>query len=786
MTLTNALTYALTGAGADNAKFKIDRKTGQITTRWDLDREGTAEATATMAGDCAGTDGTECTVTVTATDSAGRASSPATVNIKLTNVDEKPKFATDTDADPPIASPEAITSLENDTVLYGPVADGYSIDNEEGVTYAATDPDRLNVNLSLMGPDADKFSLSGAGVLSFRTKPNYEMPADADRDNVYEVTVRASDGTLYTDRMVMVTVADENEAPIIMTDDIAVSGQASVGYAENGTDAVGTYTARGANADMARWSLSGDDAGDFRLSSSSGMSTMLMFRTSPDFEMAADGDENNVYMVTVKAMEGDNMDTHDVTVTVTDVDELGMLTGPVSPSHMENDEDAVGTYMITGGTMSDTATWMLGGEDANHFMLDDMDDMDMERMLKFRSDPDYEMPRGMAMSDDNTNEYMVTVKAEAGGEMAMIEVTVTVTNEEETGMVTLMPMQPVVDMEVTATLTDPDIPMADSITWMWSKSMTTDGTYMAIPEATMGTYTPVAADEDYYLKATAMYTDGYGADMAEGMTSGPVTMTADQMGTVTLSSMAPVVGAALTATLTDPDGSVTGEAWQWSRSMMMDGTFMPIDGATMMAYTPMEGDVGYYLRVTVMYTDGHGSGKSAMETTDEMVMVLSSDYTLSALDLWLYPMTDPMTEIGDLTETFMADTMSYMVDAENSVEQIKVNAVTNHDGATAAVTAMMGTDEVMVSSDNVLSLAVGDTVITTTVTAQDGTTMMTYMITVTRAAPDDPLLDKFDTDNDGMFDRDEVIAAINRYLDTQDTGVSRDELIAVINRYLGS
>ena len=72
-------------------------------------------------------------------------------------------------------------------------------------------------------------------------------------------------------------------------------------------------------------------------------------------------------------------------------------------------------------------------------------------------------------------------------------------------------------------------------------------------------------------------------------------------------------------------------------------------------------------------------------------------------------MTDPMTEIGDLTTTFMADTMSYMVDAENSVAQIKVNAVTNHDGATAAVTAMMGTDEVMVSSDNVLSLAVGDT-----------------------------------------------------------------------------
>ena len=47
-------------------------------------------------------------------------------------------------------------------------------------------------------------------------KPDYEMPADANRDNVYELTVRASDGTMYADRMVRVTVADANEPPMIL------------------------------------------------------------------------------------------------------------------------------------------------------------------------------------------------------------------------------------------------------------------------------------------------------------------------------------------------------------------------------------------------------------------------------------------------------------------------------------------------------------------------------------------------------------------------------------------
>ena len=36
-----------------------------------------------------------------------------------------------------------------------------------------------------------------------------------------------------------------------------------------------------------------------------------------------------------------------------------------------------------------------------------------------------------------------------------------------------------------------------------------------------------------------------------------------------------------------------------------------------MTYTPVEADEGYYLRATASYTDGHGSGKMAMDDDDE-------------------------------------------------------------------------------------------------------------------------------------------------------------------------
>ena len=80
---------------------------------------------------------------------------------------------------------------------------------------------------------------------------------------------------------------------------------------------------------------------------------------------------------------------------------------------------------------------------------------------------------------------------------------------------------------------------------------------------------------------------------------------------MTLNPDRPLVGTALTASLTDPDGGVTGETWRWSRSDAADGTFTGIGGATRASYTPVEADDGMYLKITVTYTDGHGPNKTA-------------------------------------------------------------------------------------------------------------------------------------------------------------------------------
>ena len=95
-----------------------------------------------------------------------------------------------------------------------------------------------------------------------------------------------------------------------------------------------------------------------------------------------------------------------------------------------------------------------------------------------------------------------------------------------------------------------------------------------------------------------------------GMASQPVPMPAvvDQPGSVTLSlEGAPEVGTVITATLTDLDGGVTGEMWQWQRSA--DGvTWTDIDGATAATYTATEADAGMQLRVLVTYADALGTG----------------------------------------------------------------------------------------------------------------------------------------------------------------------------------
>ena len=97
----------------------------------------------------------------------------------------------------------------------------------------------------------------------------------------------------------------------------------------------------------------------------------------------------------------------------------------------------------------------------------------------------------------------------------------------------------------------------------------------------------------------------------------------DEAGTVTLLTLAPYPGVEFTATHNDLDGEVTGAEWQWSRSRSKSGSYNAIEDAEAATYSPTSGDVGFYLRATVTYTDGHGPDKSAMATSAHTVQAVN-------------------------------------------------------------------------------------------------------------------------------------------------------------------
>ena len=61
-------------------------------------------------------------------------------------------------------------------------------------------------------------------------------------------------------------------------------------------------------------------------------------------------------------------------------------------------------------------------------------------------------------------------------------------------------------------------------------------------------------------------------------------------------------GAVITATLSDPDGNVSGETWQWSRGDE------PINGATANSHTVTTDDVGHVLSATILGPNNHRTG----------------------------------------------------------------------------------------------------------------------------------------------------------------------------------
>ena len=87
----------------------------------------------------------------------------------------------------------------------------YAIDENttEVTTFQAYDADGDIITYSISGTDADLLSIgSSSGTLSFIDPPDYENPQDNDLDNIYVLTVTASDGEFAVSLGIIVTIND--------------------------------------------------------------------------------------------------------------------------------------------------------------------------------------------------------------------------------------------------------------------------------------------------------------------------------------------------------------------------------------------------------------------------------------------------------------------------------------------------------------------------------------------------------------------------------------------------
>ena len=400
------LSFSITG-GADAALFAINSTTGVLTFNSAPNFETPADAGANNVYD----------VTVQVSD--GTLTATQAIAVSVTNLNEPPT----------ITSAAAVSVAENQTAA---------------TTVTATDPDAgATLSFSITGgADAALFAInSTTGVLTFNSAPNFETPADAGANNVYDVTVQVSDGTLTATQAIAVSVTNLNEPPTI-------TSAAAVSVAENQTAATTvTATDPDAGATLSFSITGGADAALFAINSTTGV---LTFNSAPNFETPADAGANNVYDVTVQVSDGTLTATQAIAVSVTNVNEPPTITSAAAVSVAEN-QTAATTVTATdpdaGATLSFSIT---GGADAALFAINST-----TGVLTFNSAPNFETPADAGAN----NVYDVTVQVSDGTLTATQAIAVSVTNVNEPPTITSAAAVSVAENQTaatTVTATDPD------------------------------------------------------------------------------------------------------------------------------------------------------------------------------------------------------------------------------------------------------------------------------------------------------------------------------------------
>ena len=300
----DTVTFSLVSGYGDNASFTIESNALKLALSPDYEVKNSYS------------------IRVRATDIAG-----ATLDEDFTII-----IADKNDA-PSITSGDPLSFAENGT---GTVYDADASDPDAGST----------ITFSISGTDAGLFDInSSTGILTFNTAPNFESPADSDANNVYDLTITATDnGTvpLTATKTISITVTNVNEAPVITTGAaISVTEGSTTAFTAAGTDPEGRSIT---------WSISGGtDAAKFSIDSNTGVVT---FTTAPSYRAPADSDFKNDYVFEITATDGTLSTAKTVTITVTQKDERPSSSAVVEVNGQKQDAGTSSTTTSGGQTVT--------------------------------------------------------------------------------------------------------------------------------------------------------------------------------------------------------------------------------------------------------------------------------------------------------------------------------------------------------------------------------------------------------------------------------------------------
>ena len=377
------------------------------------------------------------------------------------------------------------------------------------------------------------------------------------------------------------------------------------------------------DADTLTYALVGPDASSFTIETTSGQiktNAALDFETTPTSYSVVVSVRDN--MTAADGMDTVVDDAIVVTINVTNVNEPPMITSGANivtkPENTATSE-ILASYTATDPDVPTTFTWTLTGTDAGDFVIT-KNSTTMDGELKFRNEPNFESPT----DQDNNNDYDVTVNVSDGTLSATQDVTINVTNVNEPPVITTVGSTYVAFSVAENTATSvvlktymADDPESDTLTWSLSGhnadtsdfTITTTGQLKFSNVPNYESPTDNLMDNVYNVTVNVRDTIGGSIDASIAVT---VTVTnVDEAGTASFTGTLSG-GSTLTASVTDPDGSIGSKSYRWQRGETSGGGFSNITtNATGMTYVPVAADVTRYLRVKVNYTDGQGSGKSA-------------------------------------------------------------------------------------------------------------------------------------------------------------------------------